>query len=215
MCIRDRYNVPQGDYRFTIMDSWGDGICCEDGVPIEVYNNDFESDGGWSVWPTDINSTNWNQAQGEGHNESFKSLELFGTTSTGYVAFWQEVGVVTGESNYLEVFAKHNSENPMTAGQSAYAIIEYWGWGFFGPYVISQHNTNSINNSSPQDTWHKLSVSAVAPDEALNTHVVVVFDNPSGANNGSVFFDDVAYNTNIHNANPTFYTPGNLSLIHI
>ena len=206
------YNVPQGDYCFIIMDSWGDGICCEDGVPIEVYNNDFESDGGWSVWPTDINSTNWNQAQGEGHNESYKSLELFGTTSTGYVAFWQEVGVVIGESHYLEVFVRHNSDNPMTAGQSAYAIIEYWGWGFFGHYLISQHNTNSIDNSSPQDTWHKLSISAVAPDEALNTHIVVVFNNPNGANNGSVFFDDVAYNTNIHSANPTFYTPGNYSI---
>ena len=31
-------DVPAGDYQFTIQDSWGDGICCEDGVPVEVYN---------------------------------------------------------------------------------------------------------------------------------------------------------------------------------
>ena len=29
--------------------------------------------------------------KGEGHNESYRALELSGTTSTGYVAFWQEV----------------------------------------------------------------------------------------------------------------------------
>ena len=206
------YNVPQGDYQFTIMDTWGDGICCEDGIPIEVYNNDFESDGGWSVWPTDINSSNWNQAQGEGHNDSYKSLELYGSTSTGYVAFWQEVGVVIGTSHYLEVFAKHNSDNPMLPGQSAYAKIEFWGWGFFGPYIISEQITNTIDNSSEQDTWHKLSASAVAPEGALNTHVVVVYNNPSGANNGSVFFDNVIYNTNVHSSDPTFYSPGNYSI---
>ena len=45
------FDVPTGDYLFTMMDTWGDGICCEDGVPVDVYNSDWESDGGWSVWP--------------------------------------------------------------------------------------------------------------------------------------------------------------------
>ena len=45
-------DVPTGDYGITINDTWGDGLCCEDGVPVPVYNSGFESDGGWSVWPT-------------------------------------------------------------------------------------------------------------------------------------------------------------------
>ena len=38
-------DVPTGDYGITINDTWGDGLCCEDGVSVPVYNSGFESDG--------------------------------------------------------------------------------------------------------------------------------------------------------------------------
>ena len=37
------FDVPTGDYGITINDTWGDGLCCEDGVSVTVYNSGFES----------------------------------------------------------------------------------------------------------------------------------------------------------------------------
>ena len=172
-------DVPTGDYGITISDTWGDGICCEDGVPVQVYNSGFESDGGWDVWPTDVSSENWNQAQGEGQS-SYNSLELFGTSSTGSVAFWQQVPAYPGELHHLSVHAKHSSENSLRNGQTAHAIIEFWGGGWWGAYLISQHITEIVDMNSAEDTWIELSTSAVAPSDAANTHVVVVFNNSTG-----------------------------------
>ena len=205
-------DVPTGDYGITISDTWGDGICCEDGVPVPVYNSGFESDGGWDVWPTDVSSENWNQAQGEGQS-SYNSLELFGTSSTGSVAFWQQVPAYPGELHHLSVHAKHSSENSLRNGQTAHAIIEFWGGGWWGAYLISQHITEIVDMNSAEDTWIELSTSAVAPSDAANTHVVVVFNNPTGNQNGSVFFDNLTYRSNVHNDNASLYDGGEFSVL--
>ena len=205
-------DVPTGDYGITINDTWGDGLCCEDGVSVPVYNSGFESDGGWSVWPLDVSSENWNQAHGEGES-SYNALEVYGTSSTGAVAFWQEVPVYPGELHHLSVYAKHNSENPMQNGQSAHAILEFWGGGWWGQYLISSHVTEYVTMSSAQDEWIELSTAAVAPDDAINTHVVVVFSNPTGNQNGSVFFDNMAYRRNVHNENASLYNGGEFTVM--
>ena len=101
----------------------------------------------------------------------------------------------------MTVYAKQKSENPLQAGQTAYAHIEFWGWGWWGPYMISQYTTDLINVNSPDDTWIKLNLAAVAPEEALNSHVVVVFNNPSGNSSGAIHFDDLSYRSNVHNEN--------------
>ena len=129
-------DVPTGDYGITITDTWGDGLCCEDGVSVPVYNSGFESDGGWGVWPPDVSSENWNQAHGEGES-SYNALEVYGTSSTGAVALWQQDPVYPGELHHLSVYAKHSSENPIQNGQSAHAILEFWGGGWWGQYIIS------------------------------------------------------------------------------
>ncbi len=204
-------DVPTGDYGITITDTWGDGLCCEDGVPVPVYNSGFESDGGWGVWPTDVSSENWNQAHGEGES-SYNALEVYGTSSTGAVAFWQEVPVYPGELHHISVHAKHNSENPMQNGQSAHAILEFWGGGWWGQYLISSHFTEYVTMSSAQDEWIELSTAAMAPDDAINTHVVVVFSNPTGNQNGSVFFDNMTYRRNVHNENISLYNGGEFTV---
>ena len=205
-------DVPVGDYQFTIMDTWGDGICCEDGVPVEVYNPDWESDGGWSVWPTDVSTDNWEHSQGEGHDNSYRSLELFGTSSLNYVAIWQDVDVFPGELHHMSVYAKQNSEDPMQDGQTAYAHIEFWAWGWFGPYMIEQHTTDIITQNSPDDTWIKLDVAAEAPAEAGWSKLVVVFNNPNGNSSGAIHFDNISYRNNVHNENSNFYSSGSYSL---
>ena len=206
-------DVPIGDYSFTILDTWGDGICCEDGVPVEVYNSGWESDGGWNVWPPDVSNDNWEHAQGQGYNESYRALELFGTTSTGYVAFWQEVPAYPGELHHLSVYAKQTSENPLQTGQTAHANIEFWGWSWgTGAYMISQHFTEFITSNSQDDTWIKLDVAALAPNDAANTHVVVVFNNPTGNPSGSVLFDEISYRSNVHSASSDFYVSGDYSI---
>ena len=206
------FDVPTGDYLFTMMDTWGDGICCEDGVPVDVYNSDWESDGGWSVWPTDVSTNNWEHSQGDGHDNSYRSLELFGTSSTGYVAIWQDVDVFPGELHQMSVYAKQASENPLQAGQTAYAHIEFWAWGWFGPYMIEQHTTEIITPNSPDDTWIKLNLASEAPEDAGWSKLVVVFNNPSGNSNGAIHFDNISYRNNVHNENSNFYTSGSYSL---
>ena len=206
------FDVPTGDYGITVTDTWGDGICCEDGVQVPVYNSGFESDGGWSVWPTDVSSENWNQAHGEGES-SYNALEVFGSSSNGSVAFWQQVPVYPGELHHLSVYAKHNSENPIQNGQSAHAIIEFWGGGWWGQYLISSHVTEYVTASSVEDEWIKLSAAAVAPEDANNTHVVVVFSNPTGNQNGSVFFDNMTYRRNVHNENESLYNGGEFTVM--
>jgi hypothetical protein len=206
------FDVPTGDYLFKIMDTWGDGICCEDGVPVDVYNSDWESDGGWSVWPTDVSTNNWEHSQGNGHENSYRSIELSGTSSTGNVAIWQQVDVYPGELHQMSVYAKQTSENALQAGQTAYAHIEFWAWGWSGPYMIEQHTTDIITHNSPDDTWIKLDVTAEAPAEAGWTHLVVVFNNQNGNSNGAIHFDDISYRNNVHNENSSFYTSGSYSL---
>ena len=78
--------------------------------------------------------------------------------------------------------------------------------------MISQYTTDLINVNSPDDTWIKLNLAAVAPEEALNSHVVVVFNNPSGNSSGAIHFDDLSYRSNVHNENSNFYTSGSYSL---
>lgn len=205
-------DVPTGDYLFTMMDTWGDGICCEDGVPVDVYNSDWESDGGWSVWPDDVSTNNWEHSQGDGHHNSYRSLELFGTSSTGNVAIWQQVDVYPGELHHMSVYAKQTSDNPLQVGQTAFAHIEFWAWGWFGPYMIEQHTTDIITHNSPDDTWIKLDVAAEAPADAGWTHLVVVFSNQGGDSNGAIHFDNISYRNNVHNENSNFYTSGSYSL---
>ena len=67
----------------------------------------------------------------------------------------------------------------MQNGQSAHAILEFWGGGWWGQYLISSHVTEYVTMSSAQDEWIELSTAAVAPDDAINTHVAVVFSNPT------------------------------------
>ena len=206
------FDVPTGDYGITINDTWGDGICCEDGVPVPVYNSGFESDGGWSVWPLDVSNENWNHAHGEGES-SYNALEVYGSSSNGSVAFWQEVPVYPGELHHLSVYAKHSSENPIQSGQSAHAVIEFWGGGWWGQYLISSHVTEYVTTSSVDDEWIELSAAAVAPDDATNTHVVVVFSNPTGNQNGSVFFDNLTYRRNVHDENASLYNGGEFTVM--
>ena len=206
-------DVPAGDYQFTIQDSWGDGICCEDGVPVEVYNPGWETDGGWNGFPFDVNTSNWNRAQGQGHDESYRSMELSGTTSTGYVAFWQDVDAYPGELHHMTTYVKHTSENPLQPGQTAHIEIQYWAWGWFGPYQIELNASNTtVTTSSPTDTWIKLDVAAEAPENAGWSRLVIVFNNPNGNSSGAAYFDDVSYRNNVHNENSSFYNPGNYSL---
>ena len=206
-------DVPAGDYQFTIQDSWGDGICCEDGVPVEVYNPGWETDGGWNGFPFDVNTSNWNRAQGQGHDESYRSMELSGTTSTGYVAFWQDVDAYPGELHHMTTYVKHTSENPLQPGQTAHVEIQYWAWGWFGPYQIELNASNTtVTTSSPTDTWIKLDVAAEAPENAGWSRLVIVFNNPNGNSSGAAYFDDVSYRNNVHNENSSFYNAGNYSL---
>jgi len=205
-------NVPQGDYQFAISDTWGDGICCVDGIAFDIYNNDFEIYGGWNSWPTDVNSNNWNAAQGQGHNESFQSLEVYGSSSAGSVNFYQTHDVYNGQEHQLDVFAKNNADNPIQLGQSALAVIEFYGWGWFGSYLISQHTSNILDHNSNLDEWYKLSVSAVAPEEATSVNIIVTFSNPNGQENGSVFFDDVSFKYKAHQSLSDEYTPGEYSV---
>ena len=114
----------------------------------EIYNPGWESYGGWTVWPTDVSTANWEHSLGDGHNDSYRSLELFGTSSNGIVVKWQDVDAFPGELHHLSVYAKHSSENPLQTGQSGFANIEFWAWGWFGPYMIEQHTTEIITSES-------------------------------------------------------------------
>ena len=206
------FDVPLGDYQFTIMDSWGDGICCEDGVPVEIYNPGWEFDGGWGVWPSDVTTANWEHSQGDGHSDSYRSLELFGTSSNGIVTKWQNVDVFPGELHHLSVYAKHSTENPLQTGQTGFAYIEFWAWGLFGPYMIEQHTTEIMTTNSPFDTWIKLDIAAEAPEEAGWSALGVRFTNPNGDSDGAVHFDNISYRNNVHSENTNFYSSGNYSV---
>ena len=206
------FNVPQGDYQFTISDAWGDGICCVDGVSYDIYNHDFETDGGWNAWPMDVNSSNWNAGQGQGYGGSFEALEVLGTSSTGNINFYQTHNVYNEQVHHLEVNVKHISDNPIQTGQSAMAIIEFYGWGWFGPYLISQHISNVIDHNSAVDNWYKLSTSATAPEAATSVNIILTFANPNGLENGSVYFDDVSFNYNVHQGQTNQYTPGSYAV---
>ncbi len=202
------FDLPHDDYSFSIYDTWGDGICCEDGVPLELLNGDFEDDGYWATYPSDMNTENWNRVSGTGQNGSY-SVELMGTTSTGAAVFWQRVPAISGEEYYIEAYVKISSENSLTVGQSAGIVLEFWNsqWTQL-QYIQSTY----LNWTSDENVWHKLTASGTAPQGTGNIHAVLVFSNPSGLDNGSVFFDNVVLRQNIHDENTDEYNPGRLTI---
>jgi len=200
------FDLPQDDYIFEINDTWGDGICCEDGVPVELLNGDFESEGYWATYPGDMTTDNWNRLPDTGHNSSY-AIELMGITSTGNSVFWQRVPATTGEEYYLEAYVKISSENSLAIGQSANIVLEFWNSQWTQLQAFQSAN---LNWNSDEDVWHKLTASGTAPFGTGNIHAVLVFNNPFGSDNGSAFFDDVVLRQNIHETNTDNYVPGGL-----
>jgi len=202
------FDLPQDDYTFEINDTWGDGICCEDGVPSELLNGDFEDEGSWATFPGDMTTDNWSSLPNTGHNSTY-AVELMGTTSTGNSVFWQRVPATTGEEYYLEAYVKISSENPLSIGQSANIVLEFWNSQWTQLQAVQSVN---LNWTSDEDVWHKLTASGTAPFGTGNIHAVLVFSNPFGAISGSAFFDDVVLRQNIHETNTDNYVPGGLKI---
>ena len=46
------------------------------------------------------------------------------------------------------LYMRNKQENPLQTGQSGYANIEFWAWGWFGPYMIEQHTTELLTSES-------------------------------------------------------------------
>ena len=202
------FDLPYGDYSFDIYDTWGDGICCEDGAPVELLNGDFEDEGYWATYPADMNTDNWNRLPEAGRDSSY-AIELTGTTSTGSSVFWQRVPATTGEDYYLEAYVKIPSENSLLVGQSAGIVLEFWNSEWIQLQAIQ---STYLNWNSDGDVWHKLTASGTAPFGTGNIHAVLVFSNPSGSNSGSAFFDDVVLRQNIHDTNADDYVSGGLTM---
>ena len=79
-------DVPTGDYGITINDTWEMDYVARMVFRYQFIIADLNRMVDGAYGSLDVSSENWNQAHGEGES-SYNALEVYGTSSTGAVAF--------------------------------------------------------------------------------------------------------------------------------
>ncbi|MBX3427201.1 MAG: family 16 glycosylhydrolase [Pirellulales bacterium] len=174
----------------------------ENPPPVVFRNPGFdEAGGGLAGWSTFGNTLAANpnvQVAAEAHLDGSGSLKLFGQSiiQENYSGVSQGITVVAGNRVEADVNAFIRSGDSIVGtNNDALLKIEFYR-KFGGKYgsadMISELVQTVADGSSPQDVWLPRSLSTVAPNEAVEARVVLLFRQRNNGS-GAVHFDEVRF----------------------
>ncbi|MEQ8770383.1 MAG: glycoside hydrolase family 16 protein [Phycisphaerales bacterium] len=130
-----------------------------------------------------------------------RSLKMFGQFDgqANYSGAQQNVPTSAGEILTATAHALVRSEDSL-AGTSNRAVLklEFYsqaGAAYGSGFMLGESEVVLANGGSPVDTWVPAELTAVAPEDAVEVRVVLLFAQPAPNNGGAVFVDSVTLDT--------------------
>ncbi|MEM7755159.1 MAG: glycoside hydrolase family 16 protein [Planctomycetota bacterium] len=129
-----------------------------------------------------------------------RSLKLFGqsTGETNYSGAFQNIAINGGEQLTASAQALTRSEDSIAgSGATASLKIEFYsqpGAAYGSTAFLGEAAVVLADAGLPEDTWSYEQVSAVAPENAVEARVALIFQQPASSPSGAVFIDSVTLN---------------------
>ena len=169
--------------------------------PPELFNGSFEENGGsldgWvgfgAVAVTDEPTQDGEPLDGP------NSARLSGQNNGGFNfnGLFQGLSIEGGERLRVDVSSLVRSLDSIVGNDATAEIkIEYYtafGAEIFGPDFIRQEVVQLADGSSPEDVWVAATVEDIAPANAVEARVTLIFLQPDNGDTGSVHFDDLGF----------------------
>jgi beta-glucanase (GH16 family) len=169
-------------------------------VPLKLVNGNFEdNDGSLAGWSITNNEPFTNNVSI--HNEAAKddaSLKMFGrfTGSANPSGIYQGISVEAGDEVRADVSRFIRSQDSIVGTNNSVIMrIEFYNnfGAKAGSSAMLQRNDLTIaNGSSPNNVWNDFDLTAVAPANAVEARLSLLFNQPNNQG-GAVHLDDVKF----------------------
>ena len=126
-----------------------------------------------------------------------RSLKMYGQFNgeTNVSGAFQNHAVNGSERFTASAHALIRSEDSIIGtGNEALLKIEFYsvaGAAYDSPFFLEEASVVIADGASPQDTWSQSEISAVAPGDAVEARVTILFQQPAPNAGGAVFVDSV------------------------
>lgn len=171
-------------------------------APLPFVNGGFESNGGtlagWSVFGNDLRNNPNVLAANEAVAEGNTSLKLFGTFGSGadYSGVTQGIMVVSGQEIEASLESLIRSADSIAGTSNTLAMrIEFYsefGAKFDSDKMLHVEQIQIADGSTTVDVWQPHTLSAIAPPNAVEARLAIVFHQP-GVDAGAVHVDAVKF----------------------
>ncbi|MEO1584395.1 MAG: glycoside hydrolase family 16 protein [Planctomycetota bacterium] len=132
-----------------------------------------------------------------------RSLKLFGQFdgAENYSGALQNIPITGRERFTATAFALTRSEDAISGtANEALMKVEFYsepGAEYGSPAFITEYETVIADAASPTDTWSAFELEGMAPRDAVEARVTLLFKQDASNPGGSVFVDSVTFNTTI------------------
>ena len=177
-----------------------------DTEPIQFVNPGFEENGGslagWTLFGNEIVDVQNISSSSEMALEGARSLKLFGAFVEGsesYSGVSQGITVAAGDQVEAKLSARVQSADSLAGTDNSVVMkVEFFrvhGAKFGSSEMISEEVLVIADGDAQQDAWAPHSISATAPEGAVEARLTIVFVQPKMAA-GSIYIDQVDFSIN-------------------
>jgi beta-glucanase (GH16 family) len=169
--------------------------------PLRFRNGGFEKRDGslahWSVFGN-VKDTNNVSLHNQAVQDGDASLKLFGQSrgATNFSGVSQGITVSPGDPIELSAESFVRSQDALATGNQVHMKIEFYS-DFGGRHgssaFLNEVTTTIADPASPKDTWRLHELSAVAPANAVEARVALVFQQSASNGGGAIHIDNVSF----------------------
>jgi len=169
---------------------------------VTFSNGSFEENGGslagWSVFGSTLADNSNVSVRNTAVEQGEASLKLFGQfgSSPNYSGVTQGISVLAGQTVQASLEAFISSADSLTGtGNLASLKIEFYdhfGAKFGSGAMLDVQEIVIANASTTNDAWHSHTLTATAPENAVEARLAVVFTQ-GGTDGGAVFVDSLSF----------------------